>query len=222
MRNIKIVGLVFATVLMFSSLAATASFAAEILVRGESILGEIPFTITETFELEDMKATGPPTVLCSGSFDGETELGGALLLVTGVLTLSGEALGNLLECEDKKDICSSPVDVTAVNLPWDGEVENMVLGPEEYLLVLLNATAKDPGYTVDCNSILGLISDTCTAGSGGQQAVLKNETGGLLVEFSSSEATTPPGNCSVGGEKQGLVVGNGVLTSSSGALTVSR
>src|ERR1700722_21030827 len=229
MRNIKIVGLALVAVFVFSAFAATSSFAAgKILLNGEAVLAMTAFTITEELELEDMKAVGPPTILCSGTFVGTIEDMGATGSITEVLTLAGEALEDgtgkkeyLVECEDMKGICSNPVDLIAINMPWSTEVEKMTAGAEEYLLVILDVTGKEPGYTVDCNNILGLVSDTCTAEAAGQQAVMKNETGGLLAEFSGNETTTPPGTCSVGGAKQGLVIGHGFMVSTSGTLTVS-
>jgi len=230
MRNIKIVGMALLAVFAFSAFAATSSFASgKILLKGAPITSAIPFTMTETLELEDMNATGPPTILCSGSFDGTIAAGGATSSIAEVLTLAGEALEvgtgkkeYLVECEDMKSICSNPADVVAGNMPWSVEIEKMAAGAEEYLLTILNITGKVPAYTLDCNSILGLISDTCTAPAVGEQAVMKNEVGGLLAEFSNNETTTPPGDCGVGGDGQGLVVGDGFIVSSSGALTVSE
>src|ERR1700722_2286517 len=230
MRRIQIVGLAVVAVFAFSAFTATSSFAAgKILLNGAAISSTTPSTMAQTVELEDMKAVGPPTILCSYIVRESISIFGVNIITEELLVLTSEALevGSgkkeyLIECEDTKGICSSPVDVTAINLPWNGEVEKMAAGPEEYLLILLDVTGEDPGYTVDCNSILGLVSDTCTAEAAGQQAVMKNETGGLLAESSSNETTTPPGTCTVGGAKQGLTVSDGFISSTSGTLTVSE
>jgi|ERR1700722_7169284 len=231
MKKIQIVGLTLVAVFACSAFAVTSSFAAgKILLNGGAVpAGGIPFSITESVEMEDMKSVGPPTILCSGTSVGTIAAGGATGSIIEFLTLAGEALEvgtgkkeYLVECEDMKSICSNPVDVTAINLPWSGEVEKMAAGPEEYLLVGLDVAGKDPGYSINCNSILGLVSDTCTAEAAGAQGVLKNETGGLLAEGSSNETTSPPGTCSVGGAKQALVIGNGFVVSTSGTLTVSE
>src|ERR1700722_1246401 len=203
MKKIQIVGLTLVAVFACSAFAVTSSFAAgKILLNGGAVpAGGIPFSITESVEMEDMKSVGPPTILCSGTSVGTIAAGGATGSIIEFLTLAGEALEvgtgkkeYLVECEDMKSICSNPVDVVAGNMPWSVEIEKMAAGAEEYLLTILNIKGKVPAYTLDCNSILGLISDTCTAPAVGEQAVMKNEVGGLLAEFSNNETTTPPGD----------------------------
>jgi hypothetical protein len=224
MRKIKIVGLALAAVCALSAFMATSSFAAgQVLLAGNKIEAVTPFEVTPAagteLLLEDMKATGPPTIHCSGIFDGHFEVGGELGFITEILTLAGAAAGNLVECTDSKSICSAPVDVTAINLPWDVTIELMAAGAEEYLILLNAEGTKIPGYTVDCNSLLGLVEDTCT---GATAAVATTGTSGVTAEFSENETTTPPGSCSVGGTKQGLLAGKGSVTSTLGALTLSE
>jgi hypothetical protein len=248
MRKFQILGLALFAVFAFSAVAAASAFAeveGELLGNGAKIEGsgltiEIkPTAENEFLLLEDMNATGKPDILCSGILAGtiepETSEGAVrarLGLITKVLTLTGGEAGNLVECVDDSGICSSPVDVTAIHLPWHWEILLMkgvsVSSLWYYLFMLLLEPSNNPGYTVDCNSILGLVEDTCQAESeaDGSSGPLMNETGGLLGEFSENETETEgtvPGICSVGGAKQGLLFGDGFITSpNAGTLTVSE
>jgi hypothetical protein len=248
MRKFKILGLALCAVFAFSAVAAASAFAeveGELLGGGARIeaagltIEVKPSAENEFLLLEDMNATGKPDILCSGILDGtiEPELNEGLTrarlgLITAVLTLTGGEAGNLVECVDDNGICSSPVDVTALNLPWHWEILLMkgvaVTSLWYYLFILLLETGKIPAYSVDCNSILGLVEDTCQAESAtdGSAGPIMNETGGLLAEFSENETElegTVPGTCSTGGAKQGLLFGDGFITSpNAGALTVSE
>jgi len=230
MRKIQILGLALFAVFALAAVSASSAFAeAELLLNGAKMTAaqEIPTEDTGELLLEDMGATGKPDVLCSGTFDGHTE-GPLLGLVTAVLNLAKEGSGTLVECVDDNNVCSSPVDVTALNLPWHFEILLMVGGTFwYYLFMLLFETGKVPAYEVDCNSLLGLVADTCETPNqeDGSSGPMENATGGLLTEFSESENAnegTVPGNCSVGGAKMGLLAGDGFLTSTSGTLTVSE
>jgi hypothetical protein len=219
MRKIHLIGLAVFAVFAFSAFAASSAFAvSKFLLKAAEITETIPSEATGELLLEDMNATGKPDILCSGIFDGTIAAGGVTGSIESVLTLSKESLANLVECE-AHSTCTNPTDVVAVNLPWNTEVM-LTAGGLYYELINAHSGGGAPGYTVVCKSII-TIEDTCT---GSTSSLLENVTGGVLGEFleTESEGITPPGNCSVGGTGQGLVVGDGLITSTSGALTLSE
>ena len=238
MRKIHTLGLMLFALLALGASTASSAFAASaFLLNGAEIKANVPATVTTNANnllLEDMGVSPTPDILCSGSFDG-TITGaslGVLLTIEAVLMLpeTGETEGLLLEetvltkvgddveCEDMNNVCSAPVLLVALNLPWHTEVE---LSGTTFLLHFLSGAeeaGKEPEYYLNCNTLIGLIEDFC---HGLTNAQLVNGTGGLEGLFSENETTTPSGTCTAGGEKEGLLFGGGLITSTSGTLTVS-
>ncbi|MGH9770240.1 MAG: hypothetical protein ACRD4Q_00835 [Candidatus Acidiferrales bacterium] len=223
MRKIHI-GLAVFAVFAFSAVVSSSALAASAYLLNGAEIKELIFTeATGELLLEDTGIFGKPDVLCSGIFDGMIEPGGVIDEIESVLELNKELLEgpggtDLIECE-AHSTCTNPVDVIAINLPWATEVM-LTAGGLWYDLINAHAGGGLPGYTIDCNSIIGLIEDTCTGNTSNQ---LVNEAGGLLGEFfeNETEGISPPGGCTQGGAGTGLVVGNGFITSGSGTLTVS-
>lgn len=223
MRKFKVLTIALAAICAFGALSVSqASAVSKVLVNAAEPANETLLIVGDELLLEDMNAVGKPDILCSGEFDFLTFEKGTLLFIDEVLMLGGELLadesGNdMVDCTSMNGTCEGEVLVSAVNLPWHVVIE---LSGTTYIGHIANEAGKTPGYTTDCNTFLGLVADTCTGETG---AILTNETGGVLGVFSeTNETITLPGNCTVGGEKQALLAGEGLITSPSGAVTMSE
>jgi hypothetical protein len=210
-----LIGCVGVVVLVLAGLAATPTFAASELLGNTEVIKELAAQITGSILLEDEKATGKPDFLCEYILD-VLLVNGTLTFIEQVLMSNGELLaatvnnlekaveGDDLECTDDSGICSAPVLVVAINLPWHVELE---LISELYKLHFLSGTeeaGKEPGYNVDCNSILGLVEDIC---EGLVFAEMVAETGGVLMKFNSLKELS----CTQGGAASVNLVGEGLL-----------
>lgn len=227
MRKIQIVALALFAVFAFSAFVGSPAFAAsKILFKGENITAALSFEIKGSLLLEDTKAAVVADVLCTGILDGTIEPGGELGYIEALLTaagtlVAGEGTNDLIECEDDKNACTNPVDVEAGNFKWHFEIL-LDLEPalEIFLAHFLNAAeiaasgevgVGQPRYIVDCNTIIGLVLDTC---EGLSSTRLWNAANGeLLGSFNSLPDSNKDGaesettECTQGG------VGSGVLVS---------
>jgi hypothetical protein len=220
MKKIHVLGLMLVAVFAFSAFAASSAFAvSKILFNGAEITANLGAEILGSLLLQDLNAPGTPDILCTGIFDGTIEAGGELGLVEALLMEGGELLnengelngaGNdMIDCVSDNGTCSGEVLVTVLNLPWHIEVV-LDATKEAFLADFLEEVGKIPTYDINCNTILGLIEDSC---SGLSSARLQNTAGGLLGHFNAlplssadewaaeSEGTA----CSVGGAGQGDV-----------------
>jgi hypothetical protein len=223
MKKIQILGLALVALFAFSAASATSALAVSKFLWNNAEITALLFVKIAPTEalllLEDMNATGKPDVLCNGIIDGKIEAGGVSGFIEEILTSGGLNESNTVSCVSDNGTCEGAVLVTATNLPWHVEVE-LVAG--RFLLHFLTEAGKEPGYLTDCLTFGGLIlvEDRC---EGLTNALLANEAGGLLAEFSENEEITPATKCTVGGEKQGLLLGDGFITDTEGGtLTVSE
>jgi len=215
MRKLHVLALALVAVFAFAAISATSALAASELLGNAATISELAAQITGSLLLEDTKATGKPDVLCEGIFD-VLLVNGTLTFIEQVLMSNGELLaatvnnlekaveGDDIECTDDSSICSAPVLVVAVNLPWHVELE---LISELYKLHFLSGSeeaGKEPGYVVDCNSLLGLVEDIC---EGLVFAEMVAEAGGVEAKFNSIEEAS----CSQGGAKAADIVGTGLI-----------
>jgi hypothetical protein len=217
---------------MVASVAfAAEELAAEFLWEGLPIAegAELPFDTvnvgTTLLLLEDMKATGGAVdVLCSGLFGGVI-MGPKDALITEVVGLPEPQLANIICTIDTKGACEgTEAVVEALNLPWLIEPLLTTASSTGFALDIVENTETLtglPGYAVTCKTILGNVTDTCTGATG---AIATNAATGIEGEFSeTNETITPPGKCSLGGEKQGLLFGAGITTDTTGGvLSVSE
>lgn len=226
MRKFQIVGLAMFAVLAFGVLSVASATAAPKLLLNGAITGELKTAeLTGELLLEDK--TEKVDLLCSGIFDINVPAGGELFEITEVLMLNKELLaenetilgvvqvGDMVECEVMEGPCegsgAEAVLVTAINLPWNVDV--LLIEPENLYRgdLLPNASGDEPGYIVDCETLIGLMADECTI-AGETGTILANEAGGLLSEFSAEEAISKHGNCSLGGANSAVTVGDGLFS----------
>lgn len=102
-------------------------------------------------------------------------------------------------------VSSSSVKISAVHLPWIAQLTN----PETGVFVddIDEGTGGAPGVLVECETIIGNVLDECTTEKG--KALLTNTAEGMVEsEFMEEIAEEEQANCSVGGAKRGLLVGN--------------
>jgi hypothetical protein len=234
MKKIQIIGPMLFVVFALSAFAVSSAFASgELLLNGAKLTEtqEIPISISGELLFEDSGAASSPSIICSGTFDGHT-VGGKLLFIVELLTLAGVAEGNLILCKKEKTCEGEAINFEALNLPWHLEIELMG-SPSIYLGETLNETGKDPEYNIDCVvPLLGLEEDNC---SGASSTRLNNTSEGLLEYFNKLALTEPFGaesenaNCTIGGTGKGIInnnpeteAGGGLVTSSSGTITVSE
>jgi len=225
------VGLAFAAVFAFAAFSSTSAFAAtEWQLNAKAITTPTTSTTTGKLLLEDMNSIIKVDIECSGTFDG-TVGPGAADEITKVLNSAGaeETGKNLagttvpsINCEIvSKGSCEeankSKIVVFPIHLPWKSEL--LLPSGETRVDDLKEGTGGEPGYEITCKAVLlGTVTDVCTGKPG---SVMTNETGGVNGVFEEAETFNPAGNCSIGGEKEGLVVGTGLVTSTAGTLTVS-
>jgi hypothetical protein len=234
MSNRHTIWSLLAAVFVFGAISVAPALAASKFLLGGSEITSTQIGVKiapltgAKFLLEDVGMLQIVDLLCSGTFTGSIEPGGTLVSFLLFLMSNEEALaetvlgkgGYDIECEDAKKVCTSPVLLVALNLVWHMNVElETLLGGERYVLHLLEEVEKEPEFYIDCNTALGLVEDYC---KGLTIAELKNEAGaGVVAEFSENEELTPPMNCTVGGEKKGLLVGSFLITDSENNIELS-
>jgi len=237
MTKFRILGIALVAVFAFGAvLAASASavtfLLAEWLVGGQAVTTELTTEATGELLLEDTKVPllGKAVVLCSGIFDGwvgpnSLDWVSEVLTLAKVATSTTALTGTAVECTNQEN-CEEPL-LWAVNLGWETEVELMIDGTETFFVELLTGHAGGaggPGYEIECmKSIIGAITDECTAGEAISQLTLNGTE--LLGNFStafSELASVKLGNCTLGGTETGVVEGGGtVVLTGGGELTAS-
>jgi hypothetical protein len=222
MKKIQI--LTFALVAVFAGIAFAASSAfaiSEFLVSGA--------VITAPVEIND-ESVG--TIL----LEDEATLGGkSAILCEEVLTLGtvGEIVGGVFN--PKLDTVTSvefmkgcvidsrpcmelevPNGVLAVNLPWLTEI---ALSGSAFVDLILG-TAGQPGYLIECETILGLVEDVCTTEAG--TTTITNEAEDIDATFPASPLEIEKAGCTLGNAHSGVVGGVSLILTESGlSLAVS-
>ncbi len=208
MRKIQVILLALVAVFALSVVAASSAFAATEaalwLVSGAEVpAAGVPTNLevvsTKKLVLEDMEA-GPlkqaTSVECGGTGTGN-------VLPEGLdeqLTATPEG------CVRKTDgACETLESVAAVNLPWKTEVLQVTgSSPELFEDALVSGTGGNPGWLVECETLLGKKNDVCTTNAG--KTPLVNESSGEVLgtfETRSGEEAS----CTEGTSKSGLVSG---------------
>jgi hypothetical protein len=180
-------------------------------------------------------------ILCEGIFDGTIEnpaTGGAGQdQITKVLTLSqvdvgedGATLsGTGIACEVIKDVGNTTfcklgaATVWPANLPWLTELELMASG--EWLDLLLNGGKGEPGYEVECVSLLGFpVTDLCTGFTSALVLEVLETISPTVALGSHGEFNFEPpisseeGNCNIAGNGVAALQGLGVTWAIEGEL----
>jgi len=200
MRKIHTIGLALVAVFAFCAIAASSAFAlSEWLVDGASVssTAKVHVETTGSVVLADLSAG--VTVECTGSGLGMVWEGQGTIeeaKATSCTTLAGS--------------CGSP-NAAAVHLPWNVEILLLEPADEHYLLMLKTSGAGEPGWEVTCFSIF---KDGCTTEAGEpltENMPLETVPDVLAIFDQGSLA-----NCTLGGNGQGEVAGELLLTALEG------
>lgn len=222
-RLIRVLGLAFAASLLFGALSvASASAAPEWELNGTKVTEWMSVDSTATLELEDSKVPliGATKVSCTGTDTGDVGPGG----LDKVLSIT------VSSCKPVSGGCEAPVTASAVHLPWNTdlvEVENSKK-EKEVRDKILNSGAGQPGWKVNCESIIGAQEDICEQESGTESTVgIDNVTKGAhkgdVAALFDATSREKPAKCSKGGAKSGFVYGTEFILASNGAtLTASK
>jgi hypothetical protein len=229
MLRIQMIGLAIVAVLAMGAVAAGSASAAEELPHEwllNGLLIAAPVKIHSLFLvlLTDHNPPGGEVVVhCKGFNDGTVgphELDLVLAVTTELLKGSDK-----IPCTfDKQGACESgtvPL-ALALNLPWHTEL-TLFPGSEVRDMIMGDGNGN-PGWSVTCKTILGTITDDCTAPLGSTR-VENIAGGGVLALFDKISNEKNPADCKVGGEAvrkaAGLVSGDITLHSPSATLPLS-
>jgi hypothetical protein len=182
------------------------------------------FSVGETITLRDTKATGGSTAVQCSHVENEGSVGpGRFDRITRVVI-------DLAQCHRVENtLCESVVEVKAVNLPWQTELEeteNKILDR----IVNVGTAGKEPGWAVTCKTLVGNKTDTCEGEGVGKEELLLMEnkaTKGVvepieLLVLATFEKKRKV-KCSEGGKETGEVEGSvAVLTQTGWGLRVSK
>jgi hypothetical protein len=201
MKKIQIAGLVLVAVFVTGVVTVSAASALEYLVSGVAV--KSPEKISVSFRgiltLEDMGKGSPTEIDCEFTGTGVVEAAGKDLL---------ETAGTATSCVTLAGTCSSP-SVKVIHLPWATQIEG-----ERNLFS--NGGNGEPGFESTC---FGIVHDTCTGTTSAALENLPLETPpDLLAIFSAT--LSEPLNCTLGGAKEGLIIGE-VLVAAAGGLSLA-
>lgn len=213
MRKFSILGLAVFAVIAGSAIAASSAFAAtsQWLAAGAVIATAKAADTSSvgTLLLQDMNASLGADVDCTSVTSTGTIGPGAADTVSAVAF-------TLADCTvEAGSVCEKLIEVKAANLPW---VTTLSLSGSTFIdTISAGSSGKSPGYAIECKTLLGNVTDTCTKTTATTE--LTNVTGGVDAKFNETEE----GNCTVGGEKEALISGTVLnLLTSGEALTVSE
>jgi hypothetical protein len=226
MRKIHVLAFALFAVLAFHAFGAASAFAeSEMLYEGAQIQAELLIYMEGTFLIQDLGAAGTPDYVCSVVFDADVALGGLLLSILELLMLetlelldeNGGTTGpnDMLDCENTDGKCENPVLFTALNLPWDVDIELMVSPEPEWLAHLLTAAESgfgEPEFDLDCVTLPFkiLVEDKCSFAL--TSASLENMAGeGDVLWIFGTAAKSEEILCSVGGAETGMLEGEALI-----------
>ena len=188
----------------------------EFLVSGAAITAPVEV---------DSESNGPILLEDEATFTGKTDI-----LCENVLNLGivGETVGGVFNpkldlvesvefmntCTIDEGPCTSLDSVSAINLGWltelvldePGGIFLDLILPEE------GATAN-PGYLVECNTILGLIDDACTTNEG--TVTIDNGVEDIVALF-NTPSEKEKASCTQGNAKSGVVIGEVLILAENG------
>ena len=236
MKKIHLIGLALFAALAVSAVAVASAFAVEPvwLLNGAVLTGAVKVDLANIagtkLLIEDMK-TGTD-LLCSGLFEGTINSNGKdeITLVEDLEAKDvtkaneGNAETGWVDCEiSAKGLCEEAngalTKVFPLGLPWKTQLLLIVVGGKEIIVDDLQGTTL--GYLVECLSFGVKVDDACTGETSGE---VLNVVGGVESIFNEANLEiTPAVNCTIGGAKEGLQSGAGLVTpTAGGTVTVSE
>jgi hypothetical protein len=212
MRKLHIIIIVVVAALACSATVATSAFALEsvFLVSGVKPTAEttIKSESSGVVLIEDM-GTLASMVNCEGVTNEEQiQAGGKIVIVLKVTftkACTAPEKAQKLKGTEEANACTS-VDtsgITLIDLPWKAEV---VLSGATFLMTLVSDGNGEPGYKLECETALGLVTDECKTEK--NTATLTNSGEDVSATFPTAPEESEFANCSIGGKLQGLVTGN--------------
>ena len=195
---------------------------AEWLANGKPIFAALASERSGEFLFVDMNATGGAVEAICDAVDIGTAGPGGAGSITEIIGLEGKKITKanegtaFISCKfgPHQGVCSGKeVKVKPLHAPWSAEVWLVEFGGGHtyFWNTITNATGN-PGYGMECNTIIGTFSDECTGDTG---ALASNGTGGEVISefvdghsgFTEEEelGLTPAGNCALGGAKEFLL-----------------
>jgi hypothetical protein len=122
-----------------------------------------------------------------------------------------------LEDKEVANGCTAVDNVVAINLPWASRLEEATWD----LLMKGSGAAGQPGYLLECMTLLGLIDDVCTVNEAStpliklenliEAGVPKLVTMDFERDLLGGQASKEYPSCTDGGKEEGLIVGEILL-----------
>jgi hypothetical protein len=215
MNRLRILGFVFIAVIAFGAVAATAALAAEEwLDNGAAIPAAIPVLSEVMVGLQLLDIGANTEVECMVGDDAGTVGPGAADTTT---------TAECLEALPVSGLCSAPVTIKALELPWKSTLFLVVEGGVDMYRVLVeNATTKLIGYETECETVLGKQKDACVGPAVSFLAENDGTTGTVLLETDAVTATeSKAGTCSLSGGKPEVLAGSDTLIFSDEGLLIT-
>jgi hypothetical protein len=223
MRKIQILGLALFAVFAFGAISAASALAvSEWLVEGAALTAPLASETEGLLFLVQLE--GGTTVLneidCEGIFDG-TIGPGATDKITEVLNLADAAIGLTaltglaLNCTVTKSAgaltdcrVNTLANVWAINLPWSTSIE--LMGGTTFLDKLGPGTGGEPGYTVECEAVIGIrAEETCTGATSSELTNEPGSTPGSVLGVFGEAQGSEKGTCAVTGAGSADTAGSG-------------
>jgi hypothetical protein len=202
------------SMLCFSALVATPAFAEdEWLLNGEKLNMEKKINYESELLIEDMNSPTTTFIVDCSELAFVDITPGGLTKTLEFLSLS-ETSGT--DCVLLKGACTeSTVKVEILGLPWE---EQILLAGSKFLNSLLPGGST--GYLMECPSLLGNLVDSCTGEI--TMELVNIPEGGVEGILSENEEITKSLTCTLGGAKEGLLLGKARFTDPEGrSLSVS-
>jgi hypothetical protein len=182
MKKIHILGVVMFAVFAFCAVAAASAFAAEFLDNGEPILASTTF-------LSEIMSNSSGFGLLREDMGNSTEIECMLGINTGLLsTTAGLAEITSASCTEAlavSGVCSAPVIIRALNLPWEVTLTLVIEGGGDMYRARLANAAENTGYEVECETLLGKQKDPCVGKS--VSFLLENAAEGTVLAESDTK-----------------------------------
>jgi hypothetical protein len=183
MKKIHILGVTLFAVFAFCAVAAASALATpEFLDNGESILASTTF-------LSEIMSNGAGFGLLLEDMGNSTEVECMLGVNEGLLSTTA-GLAEITEalCTEGlavSGLCSAPVTIVALNLPWEVTLTLVIEGGANMYRAAPTNAAENTGYLVECETVLGKQDDPCTGK--GVTFLLENAAEGAVLAESDAK-----------------------------------